>query len=222
MNKFPLNKDNQTNDNETKIPHKEQIESQFVILPNQNQPQIDTRIVGLYGEIEENICKEVIGSFYYLKEMGKVNSLDKNKKDVISYTPIKFIISTNGGSVIDTFAVYDAMRDVMLDCEIHTFGIGKIMSAGVLLLAAGTKGKRKIGKNCRLMMHQITSGTCGHLDDHENNYKETQWLQERYVDELCKLTKMTKRKISNILKKKLDFYFDAEDAVKLGIADIII
>ena len=35
---------------------------------------------------------------------------------------------------MDMFAIYDTMRMVKEDCEIHTIGMGKVMSAGVMLL----------------------------------------------------------------------------------------
>ena len=65
--------------------------------------------------------------------------------------------------VAEMFALYDLMRMVREDCGIHTFGIGKVMSAGVLLLAAGTKGERRIGKNCRIMLHRVLTGDSGSL-----------------------------------------------------------
>ena len=48
------------------------------------------------------------------------------------------------------YIVYTTVKLIKLlpheeTCEVHTFAFGKVMSAGVLLLAAGTKGKRKIG-----------------------------------------------------------------------------
>mgnify|MGYP001551496522 FL=1 len=75
--------------------------------------------------------------------------------------PIEFVLCTSGGSALDMFAIYDVMRMVREDCDVCTYGIGKIMSAGVLLLAAGTKGKRKIGKHCRVMIHPVQAGTSG-------------------------------------------------------------
>lgn len=202
----------------------EQQNRQIILIPPQDGPQVDTRIVGLYGHIDEDVSRSVVSGLYYLKELGKQEHPPETEDGEVrvEYEPIRFLISTEGGSVSDTFAIYDVIRDIQRECEVHTFGVGKIMSAGVLLLASGTKGKRKIGKNCRLMMHQVSSGTYGHLDDHENNYKETHWMQEKYIQNLCELTKLTRKKILAMFKNKLDYYFDAEEAVKLGIADEIV
>ena len=120
------------------------------------------------------------------------------------------------------FAIYDLMRHIKSECEIHTFGLGKVMSAGVLLLAAGTKGKRKVGKNTRLMLHSIQGGHFGSLSSLENEVEEARWLQTRMIEALVSETKLTKRQVQKMLDKKVDFYIDADEAIKFGIADTII
>ena len=200
----------------------EEEQSKLICIPP-DENNINSRLIGLYGPIDEDRCREMIAGLYYLKESGKETIVDEEKKAIINhYSPIKFLISTEGGVVADAFAVYDVMRDVQKDCEIHTFGVGVVMSAGVLLLAAGTKGQRRIGKNCRLMIHQITSGNYGHLEDLEASFNEARWCQEQYIEELCKLTKLTKNKMLSIFKKKVDFYFDSVTALKFGIVDEIV
>ena len=96
------------------------------------------------------------------------------------------------------------------------------MSAGVLLLAAGTKGQRRIGANCRVMIHSVIGGSHGAIHDLENEMEEIKWMQERYIKILAQETKMTERYIKSLLKKKINVYLDAEKAVELGIADIIV
>ena len=49
-----------------------------------------------------------------------------------SVLPVHMIINTYGGSTDEMFALYDMMKFVK--CPIYTVGLGKIMSAGVLLL----------------------------------------------------------------------------------------
>ena len=47
--------------------------------------------------------------------------------------PITFYVSTWGGDALGMFGIYDLMRIVREECAIETFGLGKVMSAGVLL-----------------------------------------------------------------------------------------
>ena len=136
---------------------------------------------------------------------------------------IDFIVSTYGGEASEAFALYDIMRVVRKDCDIATFGLGKVMSGGVLILAAGTKGKRKIGKNCRLMVHSVVGTSHGSLYSLENEMEEVRWIQDRFINALAKETNMTVKYIKeDLFGKKMNVYLSAEEAVELGIADEII
>ena len=184
------------------------------------------RAAGIYGTINEEKCSEALYSLVVLKETGKHETLedpsDANSKIITTYDPIDFYISTYGGSATDMFALYDTMRFVREECEIKTYGMGKVMSAGVLLLAAGSKGQRRIGANCRVMIHGVMSGQHGHLQDLENEMEEAKFTQKQYIKALAKESNMTEKYIKKLMDKKINVYLDAEEAVDLGIADIII
>jgi ATP-dependent Clp protease protease subunit len=121
------------------------------------------------------------------------------------------------------FSILDVMEMVKnRTCDIETTGIGKVMSAGVPILAAGTKGKRKVGKNCRIMLHNVMAGAGGTIFNMENELEEIKWVQDRYIETLASYTKMTKAKIKKMLKTQRDVYISAEEAINLGIADEII
>ena len=136
--------------------------------------------------------------------------------------PIKFMISTYGGTAADMFSIHDVMRMIRDECEIHTFALGKVMSAGVLLLAAGTKGERLIGKHCRIMLHGVVGGSHGAIHNLENEMDEIRWLQEQHTKCLVEETNLTKRELKRMLNRKVNVYLTAEEAVKFGIADRIV
>ena len=124
----------------------------------------DLRVMGLFSDVSEEKIAELIHAMLYLNEVNIINS----KED-----PIEFYLSTYGGSADDMFGMYDAMRMVRETTEIHTLGLGKVMSAGVLLLAAGTKGKRRVGKNCRVMIHGVAGGFGGNLPQWKTRLKKS-------------------------------------------------
>ena len=181
----------------------------------------ELRITGIYGEVTEEKCFEVISSMLHLKDIG-TDQHKKGSEIVLTYEPFEFIVSTEGGGASDMFAVYDMMRLIREDCDIETLGIGKVMSAGVLLLAAGTKGKRRIGKNCRVMIHPVKAGHAGYVHEMQNELVEVKWIQARYTECLVSETNMTIQDIKKILNKKVNVYISAEEAVQLGIADKIV
>ena len=47
-------------------------------------------------------------------------------------------------------------------------------------------------------------------------------MQKQYIGCLAKETNLTEKKIRAIMKKKVNYYFSAEEAIKMGIADEIL
>jgi ATP-dependent Clp protease protease subunit len=172
------------------------------------KPPQDPRAIGIFQDIDEKKTEEII---YALTLYAADNK-----------EPIEFYVSTNGGSATDMFAVYDYVRTLRDDIDICTYGLGKVMSAGVLLLACGTPGKRKIGKYCRVMIHSVIGLNSGALHDLENEMQEIHKIQEMYIEALCAETKFTKKKLKNMISKNVNVYLSAEEAVEYGIADIIV
>lgn len=168
----------------------------------------DSRTVFMVGEVtEERIC-EVMEQLVHLAE-------DDAEK------PITMIVNTLGGDVYETMAIYDLIK--YIQAPVHTVGLGKIMSAGALLLACGKKGKRKIGNNAMLMYHQGREGNGGDLWEQERNLKEFK-RQERQYDELVAVeTGLTYDQVLALyLPDRLDNYIPAHRAVELGFADELI
>ena len=185
----------------------------------------ELRVTGVYGDINEERCSEAVYGLLALHLSGQNQVLsdpqDETSDLLVSYEPIDFIISSHGGLAADMFSVYDVMREIRDRSPVRTKGIGKVMSAGVLLLAAGTKGERRIGKYCRVMIHGVMAGQHGYLADVENEFKETKAIQRMYIKALSEETSMTEKYVRRLMNKKTNVYLDAEEAVKLGIADII-
>ena len=194
----------------------QQQESKIVLMNGEAPPEPDLRVVGLFSEVVDEKITEIIHGLLYMNEMNKLEEDPKNRRD------IEFYLSTYGGSADDMFALYDMMKIVEEDTDIVTIGMGKVMSAGVLILAAGTKGKRKIGRNCRVMIHSVIAGNHGSLPNLINEMEAIQDLQELYIERLVEETKMTKKQMKKLLEQKVNIYLSAEEAVKYGIADIIV
>ncbi len=182
-------------------------------LGGQQEP--DLRVVGLFADVNEEKIAEILHNMLFFNALN-MQSTEEDKK------PIIFYISTYGGNADDMFAMYDMMRGMRDSTEIHTVGLGKVMSAGVLMLAAGTKGHRYIGKNCRVMIHSVMGGNHGSLHNMMNEMEAIEQLQDMYCDALISETRLTRVKLKNMLERKVNVYLSAEEAVELGIADEII
>jgi len=95
------------------------------------------------GELTENVSKEII--------------LELMRFDMVSNEPIRVVVNSCGGYTSEMFAIYDAMR--ICDSPILTIGIGTVMSAGVILLAAGENGGRTISASSTVMIHEVSSAS---------------------------------------------------------------
>ena len=202
-------------------------ESALSQLFGMGEQEPELRTLTIIGDINEELSKDVMAALWYLQNNAKTiepaNPEDpecEETKEVI--LPIEIVISTNGGNADDMFAVYDAIRWIRKTIDVETYGLGKVMSAGTLLLAAGTKGKRKIGKHCRVMIHSVIGGSIGPMHQLDNEMKEVKAIQESYIKAICEETNLTERKLRALLKKKVNIYLTAEEAVEHGFADIIV
>jgi ATP-dependent Clp protease protease subunit len=169
------------------------------------QSQSD-RIIYLSGNVTEGLIAQVIAGILSLSGQSE--------------KPITLLISTDGGSVDEMFGLYDVMKYV--SAPIRTVGVGKVMSAGVLLLAAGEKGKRLIGANSRIMLHSISASISGNIFDITNESAEMVRQQDQMMSLLCKETAMNKKQLEKIMKLGHNYFIDATEAVSLGIVDKII
>ncbi len=166
----------------------------------------NSRIVFLYGEVSEQSISQ---SVYQLLHLAGQN----NK-------PIYLVVSSYGGSVDEMFCLYDTIK--FLPCPVHTVALGKVMSAGVLLLASGIKGKRMMGRSARLMIHPVSGGSYGTVFEVINATNEHQRIQNLLVENLIKETKLSKKQLNDIMKSGTDCYMTADEALKFGIIDKII
>ncbi len=177
--------------------------------------------IGLIGEITEAVSNQVIFALLSLKDTLEVFPEEEEEDALKEEREIELVVSTQGGNADDMFAIYDMIRLIREECDIKTTGVGKVMSAGVLLLASGTKGKRRVGKNCRIMIHSVIGGHVGPMHQLENEMTEFKKIQELYLNSLVEETNMTKAYLNKLMKKKVNIYLTAEEAIELGIADEI-
>lgn len=172
------------------------------MISDLNMQNLQLRRIVLSGNIREDTAS------YFLEQITALEVTDMGK-------PISIYVDTYGGSVDAALCMYDAIK--ACSCPIVTIGIGKVMSAGVLLLAAGDKGNRFITENTRVMVHEVSGGAFGSISEMETSVQETRRLQETYVDLLVLSTGVKKAKLLKDMKEET--YMSAEEAVNYGLVD---
>jgi len=174
----------------------------------------EQRSIMFVGEVNEEKAADLISALLVLSQEkpGGEEEIDD----------IKLYISTYGGSAHEMFAVYDVMNYCKQFCDIETIGVGKVMSAGTLILAAGSKGKRRLGRNCQVMIHSVNGGSIGELHSLQNEMEQMKNLQDSYIQCLADETAMTKRQIRRLINRKVNVYLSSSEAIEKGLADEVI
>jgi ATP-dependent Clp protease, protease subunit len=165
------------------------------------------RIIFLGGPIDDSISNLIVAQMLFLSNED-------------SKLPISFYINSPGGSVSAGLAVYDTMQ--FLRCEVHTYCVGMAASMGAVLMVGGTKGKRFILKNSRMLLHQpLISGVLeGPATDLSIEAAEIIRLRLRLYEILAKHSGQPLEKVEVDCDRNK--WLDAGEAVEYGLADDIL
>lgn len=172
----------------------------------------------LFGVIDE---KTAFSTIAIINEI--CDELDSSKKEGIElgYNDIEIHLNSEGGIVYDALAIFDVIKKIERKFDIKIYCIGKIMSAALLILSAGTKGLRFAGKNTTFMLHQVQTQTMGNQSDAENELKESKRLQNLYIELISKNSNLSKKDLSNIIQSGKNSYFTSKQALEMGLIDYI-
>lgn len=166
---------------------------------------LENRIIFLQGEIHTGNANEVVMKLLYLQS-------ENRRKD------IHFYINSPGGDVVATLAMYDTMQ--ILSCPVATYCVGQAASGGAVLLLGGTKGKRYVLPNARVMLHQPWGGVSGQVSDIDIQANEI--LRSREVLNQI-IAHHTGKPIEQIAKDTdRDFFLSAEEAKAYGVVDEVL
>ena len=183
----------------------------LTLLAGAAEENPEARSIYFSGDLNEERGAEIITALLVL-------SKQKNSEGEID--PIKLYVSTYGGAADEMFAIYDVINHIKAEgVVIETIGLGKVMSAGTLMLACGTKGHRRVGAHTRIMIHSVAGGSMGELHSIKNELEQMNILQESYIQAMSNETEMSKKQIQNLINRKVNVYLSAEEAIEKGLAD---
>lgn len=163
------------------------------------------RIIFIGTPIDDNVANLVIAQLLFLQ-------YEDPDKDINLY------INSPGGVVYSGLAIYDTMQYIKPD--VSTICVGLAASMGAVLLAAGTKGKRYVLPNSRVMLHQPLGGAQGQAVDIEIHAKEILRIRESINNILASHTEQSIERIAQDTDR--DFYMSAQQAVEYGLVDSIL
>lgn len=167
----------------------------------------EKRSVYLWGVVDDKSAKDVVSKMLLLEA-------DKPGEE------IQFFINSPGGVVTSGMVIYDTMQ--MISSPVSTICMGLAASMGSILLSGGVKGKRFIFPHGEVMIHQPSLG--GHIRGVSTDL-EIQAEQTRRVKEIGAgiLAKNCGKSVAQIMVDfDRDYWMDAKQAIKYGIADKMI
>jgi len=165
------------------------------------------RIVFVTGGMDDDTANLIVAQLLFL-------SNEDPKADISIY------INSPGGSVSAGLAIYDTMQFVRPD--VTTYCVGIAASMGAVLLAGGTKGKRFILPNSRVLIHQplISGVLTGPATDLDIEAQEILRLRTRLYQILADGTGKSLEQIERDCDRNK--WLDAAEAIEYGCVDAVL
>lgn len=132
--------------------------------------------------------------------------------------PIELIVNTYGGSLYDGFGLVGIINKSTT--PVYTYCYGKAMSMGFMIFIAGKK--RFIHPLGTLMYHEASKYINGELEHIKQELRETERLMNLYDNYVINRTNLRQKDLDEIKRSRGEWYIDAEEAIKNGIADEIV
>jgi ATP-dependent Clp protease, protease subunit len=162
-------------------------------------------IIFLGRQVDDDMASLIIAQMLFLEA-------ENPEKDIALY------INSPGGSVSSGLAIYDTMQYIKPD--VATYCVGQAASMAAVLLAAGTKGKRTVLPNSRVLIHQPwLSGLQGQQTDIEIHARDMFMMRDRMDEILAYHTGKSKEDVHRDTER--DRILGAQEAVDYGIVDRI-
>lgn len=138
--------------------------------------------------------------------------------DSVETKDITMHVDSPGGSVLAGLGMVDVMR--YINSDVATINTGMAASMGSILLSSGTKGKRSSLNFSKVMIHQVSSGASGHVEDNRISQMES----EKYNYVLFKmLAENSGRPFDEVLESaRRDKWLNSQEALDFGFIDEII
>lgn len=161
------------------------------------------RHVYITGEITDTLSMEVCAQIHHLAAL--------NHEDIF------LVIQSPGGSITAGNAILDAMSTCK--CDICTVVMGEAASISAVLASSGTKGKRYIGANSDMMIHQALGGVNGQATDILRTADHIKSVNKKIHMLIAKNTGKSYPQVCKDCDR--DYYLDSQEAIEYGLADHI-
>jgi len=163
------------------------------------------RIIFVGNQIEDQLANVIVAQLLFLES-------EDPERDIYLY------INSPGGVITAGMAIYDTMQFIKPD--VATICLGQCASMAAVLLAAGTKGKRRCLPHSRVLLHQPLGGFRGQASDIQIHANEILRVKKELNHILADHCGQTFEKMAEDTDR--DFIMTAEESLEYGIVDEIL
>ena len=171
---------------------------------------LQSRIIFISEEINAETVTRYQAQLIYLTSNMTNKESEKN--------PIQIYINSPGGEIYSALGLYDLMQKfISSGYIIKTVNVGLAASAAAIILMSGSKGYRHAMPNCRVLLHQPSSGTWGTVTDMKIDLEE--------CDNIKSIINNIVLKHANqdlIPSMERDKWLSAKESLKYNIIDSIL
>ena len=147
-----------------------------------------------------------------LKQVEEENIITANKLN-IDTIPIYLHINSYGGSVFAGFAAID----MIISCKVPVYTIIEGCAASAATMMSIVGAKRYIRPNSYMLVHQLSSGCWGKMNEIEDEYENLKELMKNIKRIYEKHAKIPKKDLSDVLKH--DLWWNPEKCMAYGLVD---
>ena len=132
---------------------------------------------------------------------------------------IPVVIDSYGGQVYSLMAMISAIQSS--EIPVATIIEGKAMSCGAILFTFGAEGMRFMDQNATLMIHDVSSGNWGKVEEIKADAKETERLNAKVYEMMARNCGKPDDYFLKIVHERghADWFLDANEAKKHNIAN---
>ena len=166
---------------------------------------------------EEFSCRRIYITEEITNSMAAEICCQINHLAALSNEDITLWIMSPGGSVSAGSAILDTMNTC--GCDFKTIVMGTAASLAAVIASSGTKGKRYIGANSGMMIHQALGGFSGQTADILRTAQHIEKTNKRLYEILARNCGVSVQQIAVDCDR--DYHLNAEEAIAYGLADHI-
>ena len=191
----------------------------------------DEKIHNIYlnGEVDKDMWQTLIDNINEIKSADD-DIADQNLASLMSVgieaqvirPEINIYLNTVGGYIYDMFSIYDEIKKLTSEYVVNIYCVGKVMSAGTIIMLATDLEHRFAYQNTTFMYHTLAGCAWGKMKDMEEDVEESKRLHKLMWNIFKEKTEIPEDKLDEIYKCKKDWYINADQAKKYKIISKIV